>query len=150
MESIPFRTEDRRYQDAVLKLLRLIKTKPSLEKDITEALDDVGRHLSGQAFGASEALQQEHREIMDRVRGFDMAKSPAFQAFKQRQITGRKFPEIVSICELLAEQANVPMDRESKRRKPLLFRWLDANWDRIEPALQTVTLVFEGEIDQPL
>jgi hypothetical protein len=145
-----FPLEDRRFQASVTKLLQLVKATPGLEKEVTDALGELDRHLSGQTFGAPEALRQEREEIMNRVRDFDMTKSPAFRAFQQRQLTSRKFAEIISICEVLADQANVPMDRETKRRKPVLFKWLDTNWTRLEPCLQFLTLVCEGDVDQSL
>jgi hypothetical protein len=145
-----FRIGDRRFQEGVLRLLEIVKSKSGLEKEITDALADLGRHLAGEAFGVSEALRQEHLEIRDRVCGFQVTQSPAFRAFQDRQLTNRKFPEILSICEVLAEQANVTMDRESKRRKQLLFRWLDANWDRLAPCLDCMTLVLEGNVRESL
>jgi hypothetical protein len=87
--------------------------------------------------------------IQERLHNFNYLDCAAYQEFTLRQWSKLKFPEICSICELLAEQARVNMDREAKRRKEVLFKWLDENWVKVSPHLGAVRFVYDGDTAHP-
>jgi hypothetical protein len=48
--------------------------------------------------------------------------------------------ELLSIAEVLAFRLNLKVDRGAKRRKEVLIKWYDENWDRIAPIWQQLAL----------
>jgi hypothetical protein len=94
---------------------------------------------------AADSLQQERRLIDDRIRNFDVNHSKPFVFFQERGWGDLKFPELKSICEVLSQKGRVPMDREAKRRKSVLFKWLEDNWVQLRPLVEELKLVFEGQ-----
>jgi hypothetical protein len=141
---------DPRLEQATLRLLDVIKVKPAAAKEATSSLNETVRYLSGEVFGVSEAVEQEHHSIQCRVKCFDKTTSRAYREFEQRGLAKRKVVELVAICEVLSLAANVTMDRESKRRVPLMYQWLDKNWAQLEPSLRQVVLVYANGKEQPL
>jgi hypothetical protein len=46
-----------------------------------------------------------------------------------------------SIASILGNLANVPFERDFARRKDLLIKWFDVNYDALEPFLDFVELI---------
>jgi hypothetical protein len=80
--------------------------------------------------------------IDDRIRDFDFSHSAPFRFFQERGWGELKFPEMKSICEVLAQKGHVAMDREAKRRKSVLFKWLETNWTQLRPLVEELELIF--------
>jgi hypothetical protein len=139
-----FRTHDQRFQKAVTKLFNIAFTNPRTQSDAVEVLRAVARQFTGETFGAPNSLQRERQCLQTRLKGFHKLTSPSYQAFQERGLSDRRFPEIVSIIEVLADYANLPMDRECKRRKSVLFGWADRQWHILEPLLPLISLEFDG------
>jgi hypothetical protein len=139
-----FRTDDQRFQRAVTKLLNITLANTRTQDDTAKVLRGVAQQFTGQAFGASESLQKERHSLHDRLKGFDKVSSPSYRALQQRGLLDRRFPEIVSIFEVMADYTRLSMDRECKRRKEVLLRWADSNWHVLEPILPLISLEFEG------
>jgi hypothetical protein len=147
--SYPFRIQDPRPKTAISRLLELTAATGKLQKDVADALQELSRHLAGDTYGGTESLQRERQTLQQRMEGFDRTRSPSYRAFHDRGLTERRFPEIVSICEVLVDDAGiVPMDRECKRRKPVLWAWLDSHWAQLEPRLCRIKLVFADGDEQ--
>jgi hypothetical protein len=48
-----------------------------------------------------------------------------------------------SICEVLAQKGHVPMDRDAKRNKSVLFKWLEDSCAELRPLVDQLDFVFE-------
>jgi hypothetical protein len=46
----------------------------------------------------------------------------------------------VSIRELVAQILRIKLDRDARRRKPVILKWFDENWFAIQPLLLHVVL----------
>jgi hypothetical protein len=95
---------------------------------------DIGQLIGGQG------ARKEKERIADRLAGFNVMDNPVW-----REITGRfgrkiKHPELLSIADVLAAHANIKLDRDAKRRKPVLVKWFNENWGSLRPYLRYVSL----------
>jgi hypothetical protein len=79
----------------------------------------------------------------DMLRDFHMESSRAFLFFREKKWTELPMPHLVSIAELFAKEANIAIDREAKRRKGVLFKWLEDNWAAVLPLAEDLRLEFE-------
>jgi hypothetical protein len=53
--------------------------------------------------------------------------------------------ELISIGQTVGDVAAVAMDRKARRRKPVLFKWLQEHWEQFQPMLDNFHLKFEGD-----
>ncbi|KAH0788594.1 hypothetical protein GPJ56_007276 [Histomonas meleagridis] len=83
---------------------------------------------------------REKERINDRLHGFDPKDNIAWKEITKRFGTNIKQPELLSIAEVLANYANVKLDRDAKRRKTVLIKWFSENWPLISPYLHYVVL----------
>jgi hypothetical protein len=51
-----------------------------------------------------------------------------------------KQEELVSIAELVAQRLRIKLDRDARRRKTVMIKWFDENWQFILPILRFVVL----------
>lgn len=74
-----------------------------------------------------------------------MQKNRMAEIIKVTQFSGTmiKQNELLSIAKCVSEKTSVELDREAKRRKSVLLKWFDDNWDQILPTLQFVRLDIE-------
>lgn len=89
---------------------------------------------------AHPGTNREKERISDRLHGFDPKDNIAWKEITQRFGTNIKQPELLSIAEVLANYANVKLDRDAKRRKTVLIKWFSENWSLISPYLSYVVL----------
>lgn len=50
---------------------------------------------------------------------------------------------LLSTAQIISKKISVELDREAKRRKSVLLKWFDDNWEQILPILQFVRLNIE-------
>jgi hypothetical protein len=48
--------------------------------------------------------------------------------------------ELVSIARLIAKKLDIKLDRDARRRKPVMIKWFEENWESIEPLLGNIIL----------
>jgi hypothetical protein len=48
--------------------------------------------------------------------------------------------ELISIGELVAQMLQIKLDRDARRRKPVMIKWFEENWCKIQPLLFYVVL----------
>jgi hypothetical protein len=82
----------------------------------------------------------EKRRIASRLSGFNPKETPVWQEITRRFGPNVKQPELVSIASVLAQSANIRLDRDAKRRKSVLIKWFQENWDNVPPFLDYVFL----------
>jgi hypothetical protein len=79
------------------------------------------------------------------MQGFDYRLCSAYHYFEHRQWATLKTTELVSIGHAVGDVAAVQMDREARRRKPVLFKWPQEHWEQFQPILENLHTRFEGD-----
>jgi hypothetical protein len=82
----------------------------------------------------------EKQRIANRLQGFNPKDNQIWNALAQKFGTNLKQPELLSIAAVLSKSANVRLDRDAKRRKSVLLKWFEENWNSICPFLDYVVL----------
>jgi glyceraldehyde-3-phosphate dehydrogenase/erythrose-4-phosphate dehydrogenase len=134
--------EDPRFEHAKRAVVEITQGNSDLSLKISSRLRDLVTTLVETKSGASTAIQQERSAINDRIQGFKYQECDPYREFEQRGWRHLKFPEYVSIASVLSEYSKIQLDRESKRRKPVLFKWMDDNWSVLKRFVDRITLVF--------
>ena len=49
-------------------------------------------------------------------------------------------PELLSVAQIISRKTSLQLNRECKRRKIVLLKWFDENWDRISPIIANLKL----------
>ncbi|KAK8840196.1 hypothetical protein M9Y10_031140 [Tritrichomonas musculus] len=66
--------------------------------------------------------------------------SVAYIGLCQRFGNGITHLECQKLAEVISLKTNIKLDRESRRRFPMLIKWFDDHWDNIVPNLQNVRM----------
>lgn len=82
----------------------------------------------------------EKRRIRDRLNGFHPKQSLVWREIKRRFGNQLRHGELLSIAEVAATFAGVFLDRDAKRRKSVLIKWFQENWNVLLPYLSCVVL----------
>ncbi|KAH0792101.1 hypothetical protein GPJ56_003900 [Histomonas meleagridis] len=82
----------------------------------------------------------EKKRITERLNGFNPRENNAWKEISRRFGASIKHPELLSIATVLANYANVRLDRDAKRRKTVLIKWFQENWATVSPYLDYVVL----------
>ena len=80
----------------------------------------------------------EKQRIALRMNGFDLKENHIWEELTKRFGSNIKRGELTNIAKVLAEAANIKLDRDAKRRKSVLLKWFDEHWDTIYPLLDYV------------
>lgn len=95
----------------------------------------------------SELLVPPSRETLDertriakRLFGFNPKDNYVIKEIAKRFGGAIKQGELIGIASAIAEKANLKLDRDAKRRKNVLIRWFDENWETVGPLLDYVVL----------
>ena len=90
-------------------------------------------------FPASEPNREKQR-IAERLGDFDAKRCPVWRKITQRFGNAIKQPELLSIARVLADQLNLKLDRDAKRRKSVLIKWFAENWELVGDLIDYVQL----------
>ena len=85
-------------------------------------------------------LNSEKRRIAMRMNGFDSKDNPVWNEISRRFGSNIKQGELTNIAKVIAESAQIKLDRDAKRRKSVLLKWFDENWAEIQPFLDYVRI----------
>jgi hypothetical protein len=130
--------------DAAHGLLEEISAQdPSVSRAIMTELVNLVRTIQFETSAASSVLLQEREMISERVRDFSSTDSRPWKFFLEHGWDKLSVKEYVGIGQVLAAEARLEMDREAKRRKEVLFKWMDDHWDELTPFLNRLNLEFE-------
>jgi hypothetical protein len=133
MTIFPRAEADLRYEQARERLCSLTDTDPKVSSSICRQLNLLVQTLITETSAASQSLRQERFYLEQRTQNFQVEESAPYRYFAQRDWASASFKELQSIASVIAQTAGIPLDRESKRRKPLLFKWLDEHWAQLKP-----------------
>lgn len=87
-------------------------------------------------------IYDEKQRIAMRMEGFNQKDNSAWFELTKRFGQNIKRNELMNIAQVLANAADIKLDRDAKRRKSVLLKWFDEHWARIRPLLDYV--VIEG------
>ena len=83
---------------------------------------------------------REKDRISERMAGFNPKDNDVWRRITAKFGPNIKQPELLSIANVLAQNCNVKLDRDAKRRKSVLIKWFEENWVTISPYLDYVVL----------
>jgi len=96
------------------------------------------------------ALMIERETEIDRVRkrteGFKYQNSKSWVGLCRRYGDRITHDELVSVAEVLNPYIGIKLDRDAKRRKNVMLKWFEDNWNTIEPWLSYVVLEDDPKI----
>ena len=98
---------------------------------------DVNNHTQVQS---GFRVTPERLRIAHRLAGFSPKGSFVMNEITTRFGKNVKHPELVNVAQLLASQASIKLDRDAKRRKNVLYKWFEENWEKIAPFIDNVVL----------
>lgn len=79
---------------------------------------------------------EERKRVKKRMANFDKKKSQAWKYLSLLYGTQIKQDKLISIAEYVASQLKIYIDRDARRRKCVLIKWFDENWNKIGPFFQ--------------
>jgi len=82
----------------------------------------------------------EKMRIAYRLQGFNPKDNHVTQEITRRFGSNLKQGELVGIAQVIAEKAQIKLDRDAKRRKNVLLKWFSENWETITPFLDYIVL----------
>ena len=97
-------------------------------------------NLSAFTMLTSKHVSQEKERIADRLGDFKPKQNAIWTEITNRFGPSIKQPELLSIANVLAQNANLKLDRDAKRRKSVLIKWFSENWANIAPIIDYVSL----------
>ena len=87
-------------------------------------------------FSASYNL--ERKRIQKRLLGFSTDSSVAYQILTSKfGYINQK--ELLHIAEVCSTETKIRIDRDAKRRKMVLLKWFDENWEQISPVINRIS-----------
>lgn len=100
--------------------------------------DYAGQHKTNN--GVAACPNEEKDRIKGRLTGFDTKNNIAWHEITTRFGNNVKQQELLSIANILSQNAGIKLDRDAKRRKSVLIKWFNENWNYLAPFLQFVVL----------
>lgn len=82
--------------------------------------------------------------LSDAEDDFDYKNTEAFKAFGQYRVN-----ELAAIATLLTSRISVHVSRDTKRKKSLLFKWFDENWEKILPFKDKIVCLDSSDEEIP-
>jgi hypothetical protein len=138
---------DPRFQDARDRLSRLSCENPEKTQIVKARVAKLASILRTGGSEVSPYQASERSCVTLRRSGFDVQNSPAYKYFKTENWHSMKLRQLCGFVKVLAFEAGIAarLDRDAKRERSILFKWLTDNWSILEPVARTV--VFEYTID---
>jgi hypothetical protein len=97
--------------------------------------------------GVPNRSKMSEREIADLRQGdFCAQESRALTLLRQKYPIDLSRRSLYSLATVMSTLANVRLERDFARRKELLIKWFDDNYEAIEPFFQFIELI-GGETD---
>ena len=84
--------------------------------------------------------EREKAHIKKRLKGFHWKESAAWHDITRFFGPGLSQEELLAIAEILASAAGLKTDREARRRKEVLIKWFDENYNVLRPMFDRLEL----------
>ena len=79
------------------------------------------------------------------LKNFDYKTSIVWKKIQQLFSTGVRHTELISVAQILIQISGAPeVSRSCHRSFPVLIKWFDDNWDKIEPFIHHISLLDEN------
>lgn len=113
-------------------LLWKVATGDQKTRDKTiKLLDNLVKRLHGVIPVTSARTRRDREKVAKKLEGFDPEKSPSVAEFKRRGwYGGRRIAIAIGI--ILANMSGLEVHREEKRRKKIMFKFLDDHFDEVK------------------
>lgn len=134
---------DDRLEKAMTNILKLTKSSCGNIQEINSHLKRLIQNLEMKQEDLITQTEFERNKLTDRLSNFDFVRSRAWKVIKQKGWDTLNQKELLSIASILASKCNISLDREAKRRKPILVKWFDENFDIIAPIFNCIQLEYE-------
>ena len=96
-------------------------------------------HLASQRGNSQSHTIREKQRIANRLSGFNPRDNVAW-----REISSRwgniKQKELLSIAQVIANEAKIKLDRDARRRKSVLMKWFCEHWNVVQGYLEAIVL----------
>ena len=80
----------------------------------------------------------EKQRVKERLGNFNWKESLAWNYLSSTYGDGLNQKKLLSIAQNCSSSLNISLDRDAKRRKSVLIKWFDDNWNIFEPFLQNL------------
>jgi hypothetical protein len=77
----------------------------------------------------------EAQRVIERLRGFDLDNSRAWQGITKQFTIGVTHSELKAVAQVVCSLTQLKLDRDATRDNRVLIKWFDENWEVIEPHL---------------
>ncbi|KAH0794177.1 hypothetical protein GPJ56_001924 [Histomonas meleagridis] len=88
-------------------------------------------------------FSEETIRIATRLRNFDWKKSRPWKEIQRIFGSSISLAELKILSSNLAKDAQITQDRDAKRRKSVMIKWMDENWELLSPHLHNYS--FDGK-----
>jgi hypothetical protein len=129
-----------RYEAASRTVLSLAESNSEDRPAIVHWLNSLVLELRQDSTAFSRSRAQERQIIESRTRNFNWNSSAPWLFFVRQGWTDRTFPEMIGIAQIMADGTGIELDREAKRRKSILFQWMDQHWHVLQPIANTMKI----------
>lgn len=85
-------------------------------------------------------LNNELLRIAVRLQGFNPKDNFVTKEITRRFGANLKQGELINIAQVIADTAQIKLDRDAKRRKNVLLKWFEEHWAQITPYLDYIVL----------
>ena len=136
------------------KIEELIKKVPQEEKNILININKIKSSLEIRNFSQNKKKKEvkkfksqteiEREKVEKRLNGFCSKNSKAWETIMKYFGENLNQMELNSIAEVLSDLLSINLDREAKRRREVLIKWFDENFEKIEPYLKLIILEKEN------
>ena len=90
-------------------------------------------------------MNPEKLRIAMRLAGFNPKENFVTKEITRRFGANLKQGELINIAQVIAENAQIKLDRDARRRKNVLLRWFEEHWTQITPYLDYIVLEDDQE-----
>ncbi|KAK8889745.1 hypothetical protein M9Y10_034499 [Tritrichomonas musculus] len=134
-----------RLENALAQIKKVTENSGNSNQEIISHLSRLLQRLEMKNEELIKQTESERNKLTDRMSNFDFANSPAWMMIKKKGWDNLNHKELLSIASVIANKCNITLDREAKRRKPILVKWFDENLSAILPAVDFIQLEFHDE-----
>jgi hypothetical protein len=141
--------QQERLGEAAGRLKQLFQSHPELQANITSNLTSFITELQMRNedgdFGSRTApgratTELERKRVGARLHGFNVKASMGWQAIAKHFGEHLTQTELLSVAQVIGNEVGIKIDREAKRRKEVLVKWFDENYEHVREVLPRITL----------
>ena len=136
---------DGRFESSCKSILKTFDEFPEVRKKLYHNLDLLLNRLEFRDEDLSRMALSERNKLNERLNQFDWERSKGYEMIKKKGWDQLNHKELRSIAVILAKKCNITLDREAKRRKPILVKWFDDNWCDISKIIGRFALLDQNE-----